>query len=59
MGADLDRIAVFDPKEFIGRPLVLPHDLDIIENAISKVRAKDSLRNNLNNWHGLCSLPVV
>ena len=39
-GADLDRVAVYDPSKFKGSPLTLPDDLDLVKSAVKEVNAK-------------------
>jgi hypothetical protein len=39
-GADLNRIFIYDPKKFVGQPLVLPDDLSLIKEAAAAVQAK-------------------
>lgn len=40
MGADLDRIMLFDKRRFAEKPLLIPDDISIVEGAIDCVRAK-------------------
>lgn len=40
LGADMDRIRLFDRKLFDEQPLVLPDDLSVIETAVGEVEAK-------------------
>ena len=40
LGADMDRIKLFDKKQFVEQPLVLPDDLPLLETAAGDVRAK-------------------
>jgi len=39
-GADMNRVFVYDPSKFVGQPLELPNDIDLIEEAVDKVHAK-------------------
>ena len=39
-GANPDRLFVHDPMNFLGQPLVLPKDLNLIEKAVAEVQAK-------------------
>jgi hypothetical protein len=39
-GADLNRILVYDPREFSNRPLILPDDLSLVQEAVAEVQAR-------------------
>ena len=40
LGADLDRVVVYDTARFTTDPLALPEDLDVVELAVLAVRAR-------------------
>jgi AAA domain len=39
-GADIDRVFVYDPGKFKGKPLTLPDDMDLVKDAVNTVKAK-------------------
>jgi len=40
LGADIDRALVYDPSNFQGKPLTLPDDIGLVEDAVAEVHAK-------------------